>query len=674
MKNKVTIFVGDQELDMFGDEDIVINLSVQNIQDISKVFTDFTQGFSVPASPRNNAIFEHYYRTDIVGGADYRLRAEGYIEINGLVFRYGSIELEGVQMRQNAPYAYDITFYGLLVNLTDLFGEDYLYDLDGLSAYNLDYTPNNVYTGLVSLGLNSIVFPLITAKDVWFYESNNTQNDPNNIYYHNQNQTHGVQYYDLKPAIEINKVVAAIEDKYGITINVSGIRDYNKLHIWCHRNAGYMYKDLPTAMPWTKILAPTPLVPITPDWWDYTASTFSNLVPGAFVATLYDFYISINVGAYTGDYNVGIFVNDILIAQKTLNGTTATTFEDIVMYRNNEAYYAIQPSTNESVTFAGAIDIQDAATSVVRASAYNTSTQNISGTIDIPSLMPEQKITDFLASLCKMFNLVIIPTSSTEFNLLPIDEWYALGSDVDLSQYFDITESQVERPQLYKQIQFQYNETGAITGEQYRLTNDIGYGDLRSEFVFDTDEELVVQPQFDQMLFTRLTDQDGGALTKLLAGYAVTRELETYLGQPFIFYVNTPVSIYPAILSFIDPTQTIISGHKSVSVTQVVYANAANQDFNAASTYSLNYGADLDPYLLQSVNNSLYNEYWQDYITDLYDPSRRLVRIPAILPLGKILNFDLKNKLLWNGQKWVVNNVQINLTTGKAEFELLNNV
>jgi hypothetical protein len=103
MRNKVTLFVGDQELDMFGDEDITINLSVQNIQDISKVFTDYTQGFSVPASPRNNSIFEHYYRTDIVGGADYRLRAEGRIEINGLVFRYGSIELEGVQMRKNAP-------------------------------------------------------------------------------------------------------------------------------------------------------------------------------------------------------------------------------------------------------------------------------------------------------------------------------------------------------------------------------------------------------------------------------------------------------------------------------------------------------------------------------------------------------------------------------------------
>ena len=159
----------------------------------------------------------------------------------------------------------------------------------------------------------------------------------------------------------------------------------------------------------------------------------------------------------------------------------------------------------------------------------------------------------------------------------------------------------------------------------------------------------------------------------MLAGYAVTRELETYLGQPFLFYVSSPVTISPATLSFIDQTNTI-TGHDAVSVTTVVYANASNKNTNGATTYSTNYGADIDPYLLQSVNNSLYNVYWQDYVTDLYDPSRRLVRIPAILPLGKILNFDLKNKLIWNGEKWIVNNVQINLTTGKAEFELLNDV
>jgi hypothetical protein len=576
-------------------------------------------------------------------------------------------------MQKNAPYAYDITFYGQLVNLTDLFGEDYLYDLD-LSAYNHDYDQETIHTGLTSSGIHSgvIIYPMITAQDVWFYDSQSGNHDPNNIHFHNVNEEHGVQYYDLKPAIQLNRVVDAISAKYGISLNIAGVNDYDALYMWCHRRAGYMYKDLPYSNPWTKILAPTSLLPVTPDWWDYASSTFTNLEPGIFVATLYDFYISINVGAYTGDYNVGIFVNGVLIAQKTLNGTTTTTFEDVALYRNNVAYYAIQPSTNEAVTFAGVIDIQNATTSVRRASAYNTSTQSVSGTVDVSSLMPEQKVTDFLASICKMFNLVIIPTSETTFDLLPLGDWYAAGTDQNLSQYFDITESQVEKPQLYKQINFKYNETGAITGEQYRLTNNVGYGDLRSNFVFDTDEELAVEPQFDQMLFGFMQDENNG-LTNILAGYAVTRELETYLGQPFLFYAPETYFVGDFPISFIDESNTI-TGNDSVEVDTIWYCNASSKPTNGATTYSLNYGADIDPYLLESVNNSLYNTYWQDYVVDLYNPSRRLVRVSAILPLGKILNFDLKNKLIWNGQRWIVNTATFALTTGKAEFELLNDV
>ena len=63
--NKVDIYINGFRLDLFDDEEITINLSVQNVQDISKVFTDFTQGFTVPATPFNNAVFQHYYRSDI---------------------------------------------------------------------------------------------------------------------------------------------------------------------------------------------------------------------------------------------------------------------------------------------------------------------------------------------------------------------------------------------------------------------------------------------------------------------------------------------------------------------------------------------------------------------------------------------------------------------------------
>ena len=665
--NKVTIFLGEQELDVFQDEEISINLSVQNIQDISKVFTDFTQGFSVPASPRNNTIFEHYYRTDIVGGADFRIRPEGRIEINGLIFRYGVIELEGVQMQKNAPYAYDITFYGQLVNLTDLFGEDYLYDLD-LSAYNHDYDQETIHSGLTGTGIHSgvIIYPLITAQDVWFYHSQNGVNDPNNIYWHNQNQNHGVQYYDLKPAIQLSRVVDAISTKYGITLNITDVNDYDLLYMWCHRNAGYMYgPGVEFTMPWTKITFATTT---TPAEFNTTTDTWT-------VVTSETYDVTITTANATVGYEIAAFVNgevgQAFVIPAHPSTTQTRTFSIVLDAGDKVEFYARAKTFNVLTLRVSLVEAEVGITLFM--DAANSATQTMPAQVDVSSNMPEQKVTDFLASLCKMFNLVIIPTSETTFDLLPLSDWYATGADQNLSQYFDITESQVEKPQLYKQINFKYNETGAITGEQYRLTNNVGYGDLRSNFVFDTDEELAVEPQFDQMLFNILTDEDGGALTNILAGYAVTRELETYLGQPFLFYAPETYFIGDNPISFIDLSNDI-TGHDAVEVDTIWYCNASSKPTNGATTYSLNYGADIDPYILATVNNSLYNTYWRDYVVDLYNPSRRLVRVSAILPLGKILNFDLKNKLIWNGQRWIVNTATFALTTGKAEFELLNDV
>ena len=48
--NQIDIYIGDYRLDLFQDEQISIDLAIQNYQDISKVFTDVTQPFTVPSS------------------------------------------------------------------------------------------------------------------------------------------------------------------------------------------------------------------------------------------------------------------------------------------------------------------------------------------------------------------------------------------------------------------------------------------------------------------------------------------------------------------------------------------------------------------------------------------------------------------------------------------------
>ena len=91
-------------------------------------------------------------------------------------------------------------------------------------------------------------------------------------------------------------------------------------------------------------------------------------------------------------------------------------------------------------------------------------------------------------------------------------------------------------------------------------------------------------------------------------------------------------------------------------------------------TQTINFGTEVDPYLLQGFTQSLYRNYWQDYITDLYDPSRRVFTMRAILPLQIMLNLKVNDKLTIQERNYIINSVSLNLGTGEAKLELLNDV
>jgi hypothetical protein len=289
--------------------------------------------------------------------------------------------------------------------------------------------------------------------------------------------------------------------------------------------------------------------------------------------------------------------------------------------------------------------------------------------------MPEIKVKDFLSGIIKMHNLVVTPNSPTEFNLQTLDGWYADGTDQDLTQYIDIEEVTINRPPIYREIDFKYQETEQILGFEYKRTNPygVGYGDLNAKFNFDADTYKVELP-FECPLFERLTDIDNGTLTNILVYKSQTREFDTdfenrfqpYVGAPILIYGEFSLDINANPISFVDESNT------ETQVNEVWYANTSSTSLGVGTAYSIAWGADIDPYYLTSVTNSLYATYWEDYITDLYDSKRRIVKVQAQLPLGKILNFQLNNKIIWNNQKWVVNTASVNMTTGKTSLELLN--
>ena len=110
-----------KRIELFNDEKISITSSIQNVNDISKVFTDYSQSFTIPASDNNNEIFRHWYENALDNGYNQNFRYSGYIEIDTQVFRTGKWQLESATVKNNRVEDYKITFYGNLLSLTDKF-------------------------------------------------------------------------------------------------------------------------------------------------------------------------------------------------------------------------------------------------------------------------------------------------------------------------------------------------------------------------------------------------------------------------------------------------------------------------------------------------------------------------------------------------------------------------
>jgi len=205
------IYINDvaRRIELFEDEKISINSSVQNASDISKVYTDFSQSFTIPANDHNNAIFSHWYESSIDNGYDARQRKKAYIELDTIPFRKGNIQLEKATIKNGVPENYTITFFGSLVSLKDTFANKKLSELD-YSAHTILYSPTEVIDIVKGDATNDVKFPLITSNRVWDDENTTTSVDITE-------SSTAILTSELFPALRISKIFESIATNYGIS-------------------------------------------------------------------------------------------------------------------------------------------------------------------------------------------------------------------------------------------------------------------------------------------------------------------------------------------------------------------------------------------------------------------------------------------------------------------------
>ena len=688
----IQLYIEGTRVDLFDDESVTLTNSIQQIKDISKVFTSFSQTFSIPASKINNKLFKHYYNFDIVNGFDGRLKVNGTIELNYLNFQKGKIKLEGVELKKNEVYAYKITFFGNTVELKDLIAEDTLDALVGganwIDGFSKPYTSAAIYTGLRSgynitndgvTYNNAIITPLISHTTRLFYDSASNTADDGNLAPNGNGESaamnHGIFWKDLKYAIRVDLVIKAIEKTYGLTFSTdffnSSNAPYYNLYLWMHRKKGNV--DDPNA-------------PATfPQLLDFGLdSTMTNVIATG---------ETITVSSQTG--------NNKIISSLTVNVNAA---EDTVYTVNvirdgviQDSFSATAPSaaTASVDLFNGIYQVQivvreeftvdsvswDLADLIVPEShTFNISAFTIQAVIQfVPSAqLPPIGVLKFLTGLFKLFNLTAFVLDDGTVKVQTLDSFYAnpsSSSPFDISNHVDVSKSQVNVALPYREIVFEYKGLKTKLAKQHEQLTTGGVGWGTTEFTGDDKYDggiYKVEAPFEHLKYERLVDVATGNNTTAQNGWMVDDNDDSYLGDPVLFY-----PIYQQnqdSIRFLTDRPYLNAASNTDINDYFIPSNSLSLDASI-STANLNFNQELNEYdVTGNFTGTLFFNYYSNYINEMFNTKRRLSRFTAYIPLNILLNYTLADRFIINKQSYKINSITTNLKTGLSTLQLLNEV
>ena len=720
MQQKLILYIGDigvngvyndtNRVDQFKDESVSFTQTIQNVKDIKKIFTEFTKTFALPASKKNNKIFKHYYNFDISSEAsfDARVKVDAALYLNDIEFKKGKIALNGVELKNNVPHTYKVTFYGNTVNLKDILGDSQLSFLEDLESENKTYNFTSVYGGFSAAADADVIVPLITHTDRLFYYANGF-NENGNVWYSSSNNQAGADWQQFKYAIRLSRIIDAIQVQYPITFsddffNNTSNTDFHNLFMWLHRKKGAVEAVGEVDIVWSRVTslpqtlcAPLPCnVNATSNNGVITISTIAGFELKTTTVSLEpttsdEYSARVTMINANGDQSVvGSFNNQVdYQVMGNINENPPGPFDNNAQYfievAPTDPTVTLQFASNSIMFLVGTRDLRldsgtygDYCTQQFRnTNAFFTSQIR---EFNIQEQIPKMKIIDFLTGIFQMFNLtayveddiIVVQTLDDFYDKAPISQGQVVPVNID--KYLDTTKSAVDVALPFKSVNFAYKGLKTFLASQYEQLNNKGWASTTfdlNDYFDQPQEKYNITVPFEHVMFERLFNQATGGETAIQYGYFVDSNREPYYGNPLLFYGYkrtgaTPFSVrknaglvYSTTNYWIPlNTKTLNSSSSKVSINfnQELSEYKANADGADAALFS----------------DTLVNKYYKDYLTEVFARNKRLTKVTAYLPYKIFSSLQLYDRIEIGQKYYKINSMTTNLTTGKTEFELLN--
>ncbi len=460
---QVQVYIEGNRIELFNDEQIQITSSVQNISDISKVFTDFSQSFTVPASTVNNAIFQHFYQSDVDSTIDHNIRRSAIIEIDLTTFRRGKIQIEKANIKDGLPENYQLTFYGEIRTLKDAFGEDKL-NLLNLTSLEFQFTAANIYNRITDLATDyDVRYPLIASNRLWTYQSSGEDVT---------NTSHAISFEELFPAVKVSKLFEAIEAQYGITFTGTFLTDPRFTNVFLYgKNAiEYQYfteiSDILLDQVTTTVIE-DPNIPNPGDlaYIDIYEDKINIIEAVGVVAHVITFdVLSVSVA---GTFYIEAYQDGNYYQTFTGDSNGVIGFIQIINTAGLDTTLTFKLKATDNMTVELLITYQiQGVNGLTNYAQVSTVPTVLTGNVSLNNTLPDIKVSDFFSGVLKEFNATCVGVDKDVFEILPLDDWYQEGAIVDITEYTDIDSIDVERIKLYKKIKCRSNKGPAASQQE----------------------------------------------------------------------------------------------------------------------------------------------------------------------------------------------------------------
>jgi hypothetical protein len=713
-----------QFLDLYGDIPIRLNKSIAELQDIGKKNSDYSVGLILPGSKKNNRFFEDFFNVDaqsLYFNATQRVNVE--VLLNDQSYFKGYMRLNKVSVLDSKK-EYDVTLYSTIGDLFGKMGNNLLKDLEYGTEDTVLYSPNeltfNHYFNADRVGERWYVsnffkedeypypffYPIV--HNGYNYESTSGATLPN-LSGSTPEQTR--LYTSTSPIAAYTgttQAYAAGVEEYYINSPTTGLRDNQlkpALNVWSliqlmFKTYGYSISGDFMNTPWIKSLYLYGYFSSEGTKFSYKLNNIQEL-PKEGVELIYS-------GSTIAPSTLNIFVC------KRGTGIPCFCLDDITYgFANMFPYseFGLIPAGTSGVTINAVegfdfgfyyddIPVADISTLRYFPSPVGTVVNFGDGDFVDFSLVIDENIKqiDLLSSIAKKFNLVFIPNPTVQNDIIiePFDFFMGTGQIYDWTDKLSFDKGFTVEPALNyieSNLHLTDQEDGDEGNREFKIRNNRIYGRniIYNPTSFKS-EEKKIETIFSTELIRRWDDNIG---LPLGINYSAGSEISSYDNQvrwlykgvkskPKLFFwmnginpfIDTVGEVFNYTFNYntytvkLQPSGAgILTSYENIpNISHTMPQGLADQYKINNDSLSILFNSELPVDIgVQTYNtyteNDVYNTFYKNRITNLYDPNTRFVNGYFDLKYSDIQNLNYNDVIKLNEQYFLVNKInEFNLT------------